>query len=488
MAYQINRFDNSVLTTVQDGTINSVTDLKFVGRNFSGYGEIQNENFLFLLENFAGLNPPPKALDGQIWYDTGLQKLKFYDGSRWRTTGGAEVQSTQPSGLTEGDFWWDSSNDQLYVFNGASFILIGPQSVGEGVTQLVSSQVLDINNNLKTIIKGVVSDEVVFVIYNRPSEDPNPFFDLSPSNPIPGFDRIQSGITLNVNPDIKLWGTSTNSEKIDGVGIGDIVLKNEAVFDNRVDFSDLGIAIGESLGFKLYVKDISDGVIQNESGPENEIHFITNNNTETPVHSVTINNTGMIPPENNVYQVGSTTNIWKEVHAAQFIGEATQARQLLVLDTNTFVSGRITSTPNTVAVRDSSGNLSAVLFQGTATQARYADLAERYTTSEEWPAGTAMAVCTHEDHETCPADSNDLVVGVVSANPAYLMNSESSGQALALEGRVPVRVIGSVSKGDIVYVSENGVCSTQISQARVGIALETNADKGEKLVECIIKT
>jgi hypothetical protein len=497
MAYQINRFDNSVLTTVQDGTINSVTDLKFVGRNFAGYGEIQNENFLFLLENFAGLNPPPKALNGQIWYDTGLQKLKFYDGSRWRATGGAEVQSNQPSGLTEGDFWWDSSNEQLYVFNGLGFVLIGPQNAGDGTTQLVSTQVLDTNNNLRTIIQGIVSDEVVFVIYNRPSEDANPFFDLSPSNPITGFDRIRAGLTLIdtenskngvTSSEYRYWGTASNADTLGGVALEEFTLKNEAVFENRVDFSDNGIAIGESLGFKLFVKDALDGVIQNENGPQSEIHFITNNNTETPVHSVTINNTGMIPPQNNFYQIGAPNNIWKEVHAAQFIGESTRARQLLVLDNNSFVSGRITATANTAAVRDSSGNLNAVLFQGTATQARYADLAEKYTTKTDWPVGTVVSVCECIDHEVCPANKNDLIVGVVSMNPAYLMNADAPGQAIALEGRVPVRVFGAVSKGDIVYVSRDGVCSTKVNQARVGIALESNVNEGEKLVECIIKT
>jgi hypothetical protein len=154
MAYQINRYNNSFLTTVQDGTINNTTDIRFVGRNFAGFGEIQNENLLHLMENFSGLNPPPKALSGQLWYDSGLQKLKFYDGTKWRATGGAETQAIEPTGLTEGDFWWDNSNDQLYVFNGVNFVLIGPQNAGEGVTQLISAVVLDTTNTQRSIIKA----------------------------------------------------------------------------------------------------------------------------------------------------------------------------------------------------------------------------------------------------------------------------------------------------------------------------------------------
>ena len=49
-------------------------------------------------------------------------KLKFYDGTKWRTTGGAEISATSPAGLAEGDFWWDTNNEQLYAYNGTSFI------------------------------------------------------------------------------------------------------------------------------------------------------------------------------------------------------------------------------------------------------------------------------------------------------------------------------------------------------------------------------
>ena len=143
MAYQIDRYNNTLLTTVEDGTVDQTTDLKFIGKNYAGYGEIQNENFLFLLENFAGANQPPRAITGQVWFDTGNSKLKFYDGTQWRGTGGAEISATQPAGLTVGDFWWDSANDQLYVYNSTAFILIGPQNAGEGVTQMQSREVLD---------------------------------------------------------------------------------------------------------------------------------------------------------------------------------------------------------------------------------------------------------------------------------------------------------------------------------------------------------
>ena len=56
MAYTLNKYNADILTVVEDGTVDNTTDLKFIGKNYAGYGEIQNENFLFLLENFAGNN------------------------------------------------------------------------------------------------------------------------------------------------------------------------------------------------------------------------------------------------------------------------------------------------------------------------------------------------------------------------------------------------------------------------------------------------
>ena len=141
-----------------------------------------------------------------------------------------------------------------------------------------------------------------------------------------------------------------------------------------------------------------------------------------------------------------------------FTGEASKAATLRV--GTDFRSASSSATNNTVAVRDATGNIAANLFQGIATQARYADLAEKYTTAEELPAGTAVAVCTHEDHEVEPAVASNHCIGVVSTDPAYMMNSEADGQYIGLKGRLPVRVKGAVSKGDAVYAMADGVCTT----------------------------
>ncbi len=91
MSYQINKWNGDELTVLEDGRINANTSIKLVGRNYSGYGEIQNENFLFLLENFAGQGAPAKPITGQIYYNTVTKILSLYDGNDWNPVSSASI-------------------------------------------------------------------------------------------------------------------------------------------------------------------------------------------------------------------------------------------------------------------------------------------------------------------------------------------------------------------------------------------------------------
>jgi hypothetical protein len=99
-------------------------------------------------------------------------------------------------------------------------------------------------------------------------------------------------------------------------------------------------------------------------------------------------------------------------------------------------------------------NVYAVSFQGVSTTAQYADLAENYSSDAEYTPGTVLVFggTAEVTQSTKPADNR--VAGVVSTNPAYLMNSAlTSGVSVALVGRVPCNVIGTISKGDMLVTS-----------------------------------
>jgi hypothetical protein len=133
-----------------------------------------------------------------------------------------------------------------------------------------------------------------------------------------------------------------------------------------------------------------------------------------------------------------------------------------------------------------SGNRFATIY-GTATSAVYADLAEKYLSDAEYPIGTVMMV--GGEAEVTASVWGRRAIGVVSENPAYIMNDALvGGTAIALKGRVPVRVIGSITKGDKIVAANGGMASAGVQHATdvIGIALETNSDVSEKLVECVI--
>lgn len=507
MAYTINRYNNATLTVVEDGTLDQTTDIKLVGKNYAGYGEIQNENFVFLLENFASANPPPKAISGQVWFDSGNSKLKFYDGSQWRTTGGAEISASQPAGLSQGDFWWDTTNEQLYAYNGTDYVLVGPQDAGEGITQMQSRSVRDTEGLTKSVITATINDEVIFIISAHLGSGGNGFtIDSSDAeNAISGFDVVRPGVTLkntiNANNGAtssahRFWGTASNALMLNGVAASNYVTTGagSTEFTELVNFrSDSGIAIGVGLDLKLFVENDNEVVVANDVGTKIKFRAkqsgINQNVLEMRPGSVLPGRNAADTGVNSI-DIGASGSEFNNVYATTFTGTATRAGALVVGGSartgNVGSSG--TAQPDSVAVRDSSGNLNAVLFQGTATSARFADLAEKYTTDQEYSVGTVMSVCTHGDHETEAAQRGTIAIGVISAEPAYLMNSDIEGQAIGLKGRVPVRIIGAVKKGEAVYVDDNGCASTMINGGSlVGIALESNEDDSEKLVECVLK-
>jgi hypothetical protein len=494
MAYTINKYSGATLVVVQDGTVDTTTDLTFVGKNYAGYGEIQNENFLFLLENFSGTSQPPKPTSGQIWHDSTNGKIKFYDGTKFKTTGGAEVSTTQPVGLTSGDFWWDSGNSQLYTYNGSSFVLVGPQGAGSGLTQMKSQTVRDNANVNHSLIVATIDDEVIFTVSGQEFT----IDATDPANVITGFDVIRkgttmvntkdatNGVTSGADPKHVYWGTSSNALRLGGLLPGSFVQSTPGTpttFSEIVRFPDAGITIGDENDLHVYVENGNQGVIANEVGTNNIIRFKTSNANSVQTNSVTIQATGINPGSTSTYTLGSSIAKWSNVWADNFQGNSSSTSAIKFNSAD--YAGDTSAIASTTALRDSAGDLHANFFRGTATQAQYADLAEVYATAEELPTGTVVAV--GGTAEVRPAKVSDLAIGVISAEPAYLMNSTAEGQAVGLKGRVPVRVSGPVSKGQAVYAWDNGVASTIASNGLVGVALETSTSEEEKLIECVLK-
>lgn len=492
MPYTINRYNGQQVTVVSDGTIDSTLDIKLIGKNYAGYGEVQNENMVFMLENFSSTNPPARPLSGQLWYDSGSSKLKFYDSNKWRTTGGAEIGDSAPTGLTVGDFWYDTGNKQLFAWDGAAFVLIGPQGVeGSDTTQMRSRSVTDTLGTTHAIIEAVADGNTIFII------SPDAAFTLdSSTSAITGFTTIQQGITLCYSNDPtrsgettsnhRFWGTATNSEQLGGYSASDFVKSNSASFSTLVSFADVGYTVGANPRLRVFNDGAQYPTIQNMLNDTIVFQTTVNSSLKTPLKLV---GNDILPGSNNLSNIGSSSYKYSTVYATTFDGAATKADTLKVGTEyrSAAVDTAGLGTANSIAVRDASGNLNAVLFQGIATTANYADLAEKYLADADYEPGTVVAV--GGEKEVTAAQWGDLAIGAVSTNPAYMMNSElEGGTYIALKGRVPVKVTGAVKKGQRLVASNNGTAVAAVPHANdvFAVALESNDDTGVKLVECVI--
>ena len=162
------------------------------------------------------------------------------------------------------------------------------------------------------------------------------------------------------------------------------------------------------------------------------------------------------------------------------------------------VSGSIISSANNAHVIGANTNrfatIYATTFDGTALQAQYADLAENYVSDKAYEPGTVMMFGGDAEVTESRGFLNPKVAGVVSTNPAYLMNSTTDGVAIALKGRIPCKVEGPVNKGDLLVTGTTPGVATALAKDSampssicvIGKSIEANSDSGVKLVEIAV--
>jgi len=499
MSYSIDRYNGTTVAVVEDGTIDNTLDIKLIGKNYAGYGEVQNENFVHLLENFAGPQYPTRPITGQLYYNNVSKKLQYYTATGatgWKTTGGAETGDTPTTSPTEGDFWWNTANDQLFSWSGTEFILVGPQGVsGSGTTQMKSRSVKATSGTggaYVPIIQAIVDDSTLYII----SKTSFVIDDTVPGNSIAGFGIIKAGITLKDTNNAEgvttsatevFHGTATNALALGGVTANDFLAILNYDFTPAADpvlFNSGGFTVGgtSGAGVNTLTVNITSSNPVFKSATSLMSFQTTSGSVKTPL---TLSANNILPGADSVSNIGSASFKYATVYATSFNGPATQADSLSVGG-----NYRVASTSagvDTVAARDNSGNLTANVFNGTATAARYADLAEKYLADVEYEVGTVVMI--GGETEVTAAQVGFRAIGAVSANPAYLMNSElEGGTAVALKGRVPVKVTGSVIQGQRLVAGPNGTAQAAMGNTAdvFAIALESSDDTSVKLVEALV--
>jgi hypothetical protein len=224
MSYIINKTDGTVLTTILDGTTNTDTGVTLIGRNYTTYGEIQNENFVRLLENFADTIPPGQSvgfspLAGTLWWNTntvagsGLTgpRLYVYNGTNWIPASERTVGGTAPADYKTGDQWWDTTSQQLKVYAGSTWVVIGPtSSAAQGKSGVYIETIVGTDTNQYQVICTYSLGELLSI------QSPDTFT-VAPTSPYTtlGFSNIVQGINIPV--DSLFNGTATNALKAGGI-------------------------------------------------------------------------------------------------------------------------------------------------------------------------------------------------------------------------------------------------------------------------------
>lgn len=314
MAYEIpfTDFVNKGEIIVEDQSLNTDTSLTLVGRNKTGFGESVNTNFLHLLENFANANPPRNPVEGQLWYDTtdGDDQLKVYDGTTWVSAGGLKKSSAEPASANsvQGDLWVDTSNQQLYLYSGSGWVLVGPTFSSGINTGAKPENIVDSDNVSRQVVVNYIDDVAVAIISSVA---------FTPKSTIAGFTTIGKGITLNNNltgDKGKLNGVATDAENL-VVGGNSIpatsFLRSDQNATTNYSFeikNDTGLAIGQTKTLDVSVEGTN--AVLHHVQPDANFDLRVNNSgsTTTPIRMTSDGKIGLfnLNPETNLELNGTS--------------------------------------------------------------------------------------------------------------------------------------------------------------------------------------
>ena len=286
MAYTINKTDGAVVTTITDGTVDNTTTLQLFGKSYSGFGEGLNENLVKLLENAASTAAPSAPLKGELWFDTTTNQLKVYDGTSFKPTGGSKSSSSQPTTPSAGDLWHDTANDQVSVYTGSAWLLVGPvYTSGQTLSGWQIETLASAGGN--KVVSSMYAGNTRVAILSKE--------DFTPSVTQTGFAAIKAGFTLNSTLGAVFEGTNTQASQILVTGTANtsstIIAGGNFLRADVADTTtgaltidtDAGLIIGDAQ--ELTVTVASNNVTVAQTSEDKDLKFTVNDGgvTKTPL-------------------------------------------------------------------------------------------------------------------------------------------------------------------------------------------------------------
>ncbi len=401
MAYTIVKSDGTVLTTIADGTINTTsTSLALPGRNYAGYGQSQDTNFVHVLENFADNSPPSNPLRGQLWYNT--------------------------------------NNSTLYVCptdgeaNALAWLALTATASGGNTTFGAVTVTGNISANNMTVTNEI-SANALTASYLTISANAN----ITDANIVTAnIGTLQT--TVITTGSASTPGTLTGTWTVNGSASGNALVLNGNLY------------------------------ISNSSG-------------------------------SNIYGIKTDKYMYANGDTISFAGTYSNSNVAAYLPTynGNILTVRTTATTLTTGANTTPGTLTGnwTLSTGSRLQATYADLAERFSADDVYDAGTVVEIGGAQEITAVKYELSEDVFGVISDTAAYLMNAGAGNDAthppVAVSGRVDVKVVGIVKKGQRLVSAGNGIARAAKPQEAtafntIGRALEDKLTDDIGTVEAIV--
>ena len=380
MAYTINLTDGNVFATIADGTVNTSSSMILVGKNYAGYGEFLDENFIHLLENGANTTAPSAPLTGQLWWDKTNNLLKVYNGTIFKTISAATSSATQPTSNVQGDLWYDTVNQQVKVYTGAAFIVVGPAfSSSEGTTGAIPETINDSSASPHFVTSLYVNNTRVAIV----SKDAS----FTPAAPInTTFPTIYNGITLWNSGSPVFGGSATNAQLLDSLDSTDFMraTANTATSGILRVQNNAGLFVGTANVFNVSTSN-NDALIKSDISTGNlVIQANVGGSTFDVARALGANGTFAV---SNAATVGSTLSVAGNITGAnlntgaQVVATGNVTGGNIVTAGLITAAGTITSTANIVGgnIRTtglvsasgnitSAGNVAGTFFIGNGSQ------------------------------------------------------------------------------------------------------------------------
>jgi len=275
MAYQINKTDGTIVATVADGQVDTLsTDITLIGKNYSGFGEAFNENLIKIVEHFASSTAPIHPIRGQVWFDSSQSKLKVYNGLDFVPVSSATISGSQPSTLSAGDLWYNTTGEQLYFFDGSAAILLAPAySSSQSISGLRVDTILDTLNQTR-VITSLYNNGILLGIFSKDS--------FTPKIEIVGFSgSIQPGFNVGTLSNFKIRATCTNSDSLGGAAATTYVRTDTSnTINGQLQITvDAGILIGTGKTGKFFI-DNGNVNVANSASNKNIILSVSRSDTQ----------------------------------------------------------------------------------------------------------------------------------------------------------------------------------------------------------------